>query len=434
MENAEVLRRQADHLRKSGEYEDALPIYQALWERTDQAGRHWDGWAYGYCLQKTGQYAQALQIARQVYQLKPGFLANRRVYAWCLFKLEIQKPDAEIARAASRFFRAARAILALSPPGDYSPAARTILRVVSFYHRRKPYPAEIILAWTGCLAAKDLSRQPPSNQQPSELETWYCERCRALFQLERYSEFRETAHHALADLDSFHRENDWWLHYRLALADARTGNLAAAVEGLKVLLAQRSDWFILNELAQALIGLDRAAEALPYAAAALLAPAEPVRKAGLLYQVGALLDPRPGQATRAWQHYALAARLLLVAGRPLPVELARALAGHHLSVQDLPTIDFLYLNLQGYWQQLQVENWPAATGKVARMRPQGGGGWIAAEGGQDYPFEVSEFLGNPTLLRPGLPVQFRVAPVRGGKPAGAVYIQLRPKSDKYHLP
>lgn len=93
MSDFNLLKQQAEQLRKEQKFNEALPIYKELWENHRESCNEWIGWGYAYCLQKTGKYQEGLKVCREVYKTYPDFVQIRNTYAWCIYYTEIKQDE-----------------------------------------------------------------------------------------------------------------------------------------------------------------------------------------------------------------------------------------------------------------------------------------------------------------------------------------------------
>ena len=132
---------EANALRKAHKYQQAIPLYQTLWDGDKKDP--WDGWGYAFCLRKTGKLSEALDVCREVYRLSPTLDVNRSLYAWCVYDLEIKTDEVH---NPGRFLKAANGITQLTEQKDkYAPYTYTVFKVCKHLLQRNH--AEDALEW-----------------------------------------------------------------------------------------------------------------------------------------------------------------------------------------------------------------------------------------------------------------------------------------------
>jgi len=409
------MKQQASALRKQGRYQEAIPLYQELWEEHQDQCNEWDGWGYAHSLRKVGRSQDALDICRQVYQMRPDFDHNRSLYGWCVYDLELKRDDEQIAQNEGTFLKAANAILELVEPGQYSPYARTVFRVVDYYRKRPSYPAAQILEWCDRLQAEELSSTPGRGpdgkgkmvEYASDKEKWYACRCKALLELGRFEECIQVAERALTEFPRLHHDNDVWFKWRIALSKAELGDKGVAIAELQSLLSRKKDWFIYHRIAQYLFDLERVDEALDHTLDAALAPGDLEYKWELFLLMGNILKEKADLEV-AQNHVLLAAKVRQGEDWKMPAELSQAVQEMDVDMSTDISVKDIHRELRSYWQSLKVADMPQGQGEIKNMLSHGKAGFIRGDDGEDYYFKISSFRGPPHLLEEGQQVSFYI--------------------------
>ena len=209
MDEIQEIKQKAQVFRKQKRYSEAVVFYQSLWTENREKCNEWEGWGYATCLRKLDKSEEALEICRDVYQIKPEFKAGKNLYAWCIYDTEIKKDNETIKKDEKNFFKAANAILSLTDQDEYSPFSRTILRVVDYLSEiRISFPADDIISWLEKLDDEKLSKEAfifknvdgEQKETPSEKEKWYSIKAKAIEKLECYEDCIDLCEKALADI------------------------------------------------------------------------------------------------------------------------------------------------------------------------------------------------------------------------------------------
>jgi tetratricopeptide (TPR) repeat protein/cold shock CspA family protein len=411
------LKQQASALRKQRKYEEALPLYQELWQEHRDQCDEWDGWGYAQSLRKLGRSQEALDVCRETYPLKPDFDYVRNLYAWCIYDLEIKRDDSEIQNNQGRFLEAADAILKLVEPGQYSPYARTLFRVIDYWRSRLSNPGERILEWCDRIPPDQLSNVPQYGpdgkgktvEYASDREKWYSYRCRALYDAGRFEDCIRCAQEALSQFEKLHHDNDVWFKWRIALSRAELGDQETAISELKALLTRKRDWFIHHRIAQYYLDLGRTDEALEHAIEALLGPgpSDLGFKWELFLLTGRILQAR-SEMEDARKHVLLAAKVRQEQDWKIPSELTEAASEMDVDLATDVSARELHRELRPYWESLRVADMPEGQGEIKNMLSHGGAGFIRGDDGEDYYFNTKWFEGPAHLLEPGQRVAFQV--------------------------
>lgn len=415
MNNVTEMKQQASALRKQQKYEEAVALYRVLWQEHREQCDEWDGWGYAHSLRKLGRSQEALDICREAYPLKPDFDYLRNLYAWCIYDLEIKRDDAQIEQNEGRFLKAANAILQLVEPGQYSPYARTVLRVVDYYRKRPSYPAARVLEWCDRIQPEQLSKAPGHGpdgkgrtiEYASDREKWYACRCKALFDIGQFEECIRFGEQALNAFSNFHHDNDVWFKWRIALSRAELGDKETAIAELQGLLSRKKDWFIYHRIAQYLFELGQVGKALDHALDAALAPGDLEYKWELFLLVGSILKAQSNLEV-AEKHVLLAAKVRQELDWKMPAELSEAVQGLGTDVSSEISAKDLYRDLRRHWQSLKVADMPEGRGEIKNLLSHGKAGFIRGDDGEDYYFKTSSFQGPRHLLEPGQRVGFHI--------------------------
>jgi tetratricopeptide (TPR) repeat protein len=232
-QNAEILRR-------SGKYTEALDQFAQLWQQNPNC---LVGWRYAFCLRKVGRLEDAERIAREALEKCPGDKFTRAELGWILYEKELKPAKEE--GDLDRIVRVASQILALNSDGII--LAKVVLAVMRVAKGRGRW--ETLLEWADRLVPENLNNQPMTfggKRGMSDRETWYVGRARALLELGRYKEARQFAQSGLAEFP-----DDIFLRRTAALALARSGDLMGGIVEMRALLEhRRADWYMKAELAE----------------------------------------------------------------------------------------------------------------------------------------------------------------------------------------
>jgi len=307
-----------------------------------------------------------------------------------------------------------RGLLELVEPGQYSPYARTVLRVVDYYRKRPSYPAARVLEWCDKLQPDQLSTVPGRGpdrkgrtiEYASEREKWYAYRSKALFEVGWFEECIRFGEQALNAFSNFHHDNDIWFRWRIALSRAELGEKETAIAELQGLLSRKKDWFIYHRIAQYLFELGRVDEALDHALDAALAPGDLEYKWELFLLMGSVLKVQSMEI--AQKHVLLAAKVRQELDWKMPPELSEAVQGFDIDMSSEISPKDLYRDLRRYWQSLKVADMPKGQGEIKNLLPHGKAGFIRGNDGEDYYFKTSSFRGPRHLLEPGQRVSFHI--------------------------
>lgn len=85
----------AKEKRKLKSYEEALVIYQKLWNLDNQEFDKWLGWEYADTLKKLGRIDEAIKICKEIYCRESQFKYNNDLLCWLLYERYIKHMSQE---------------------------------------------------------------------------------------------------------------------------------------------------------------------------------------------------------------------------------------------------------------------------------------------------------------------------------------------------
>ena len=412
-EDYQTLKHQAEGLRKQERFDEAIVLYEKLWNMSADNLDKWVGWGYAYCLRKAGRSTDALEICRDVYKLDAQFDRNNNLYGWCVYDTGIKQPEDEFNE--KRFLEAAQAITQLTAQGDFSFYERTVLAVVHHYEKykegTKPVPHAEIIAWLDKLNPELLSAEPgrgaDGKSYPSLKEDWYTSRAKALLGLERYEECIAVCTQALNEFKQLHYDYDVWFRNSRAESLLALGKGAEALPDIEYMMARKPDPWIRHRYALALRAIGRLDEAICYAAEAAL----PHQRLGYRWEVyldlGEMLAEM-GEDELAASHILLAAAIRKEEGwDKVPQRLQAALRRMNLSLENLPRVKDAHRRLQSFWKSQKPRPKTSHTGIIKLIHGNGKSGVIRADSGTEHFFAMRSYKGDAEPKQ-GLRVAFNV--------------------------
>ena len=290
----------ANELRKAGEYEAALRVYQESWkEKRDE----FVGAGLLHCLRKLRRWNEAKPLADELIQTYPNFNWVRIEFIWTytegvLNQLDEQAPPQQVIAVAE-------AILSLLPD-DY-PRKRAIFSVLTSAKRAKRW--DILPGWIDRLRPEHLDLNPMQTSSGregwSEQGLWYHYKILSLIETGRAGEalpYCEEALNRFPKQFKFFKRNQ-------AIAHLRLGNYEAAADTYWALCQTiRPDWWILREYGVILSTLGREEEALQVLCQAMQSDQKIGMMVGLFEDLGDLYADI-GQPTKALDFFTLSSRI-----------------------------------------------------------------------------------------------------------------------------
>lgn len=391
------LSEQAGALRKEKKFEEALPVFEALFEQHRDLCNEFDWWGYARSLLKLDMYEKALQYAREGLLKYKGSPYLTTVYTWSLYHVRV-KPEKVSDR--DLFFKAANAIVRLSAPDNkYSPLPDTVFRVVELLEEEYTPDYAEILTWLRKLDPAALDRQPFAftNEEgknivlASDYEKYHALLVKALQESGDYAGCIEKAASILNEVRDFHHDNDLWITRQQALALRRLARFDESLGLYLQILVRKHDWFLKMELAELYVDMQNWEKALIAALDAADDPGVNKMKVGLFLLI-ARIFLKLGKTREALLHARLVIALREKEGWG-PDREAEEMVNSYPVNEALPDE---YGKLLNFARTFWAEHQPQAReykGKISKILPHGGAGFIAGEDGNSYYFSINDFDG-----------------------------------------
>jgi len=415
-EDYDSLKHQAEEFRRKGKCDEAIPLYEQLWNMSTESRDKWIGWGYAHCLRKVGQPKDALEICREVYKIDDQFDHNNNLYGWCIYDIGIKQADENFDE--ERLVKAAEAITALTTQGDYSPYEWAVFAVVRHYEKykdgKRSVPHAKIITWLDKLDPDRLSTKPGQGSNgksyPSPKEEWYTNLSKALYGLERHEECVAVCTQALAEFQRLHYDYDVWFRHTRAESLLALDRGEEALADIEYMMERKPDAWIRHLYARALRSVGRIDEAISYAAEAAIPP----KRLGFRWEVyldlGNMLADT-GQKELAAKHILLAAAIRQEEGwEKIPQSLQAALHRMNVTLEGLPQAKSLHQELQPFWKSVRPQPKTTHAGIIDYIHSNGKSGVILADSGTSYFFGMRSYNGE-TEAMPGLRVSFNIRQV-----------------------
>lgn len=135
----------------------------------------------------------------------------------------------------------AKRIVTIAKHNQFSSVEKTVIKVVKFLSSKQNQNYHYIINWLNYLQPNLLSKETFSyiNKEgkkiefASNYETWYQQRIKALFHLERFEECIEVCNIALQTIDNFHYNNDARIAIRKYVSLGKLGKIEEAIKVLE---------------------------------------------------------------------------------------------------------------------------------------------------------------------------------------------------------
>lgn len=411
MKNFETLKPEADRLRKSKKYDQALPIYGEMWDNFHDQCNEWDGLNYAFCLKQQKKYHDALVVCKEVYEKYPDFENIRCSYAWCLYYIYIAP---KIIRKEDIFLEKAELITNLTVQSDPSGIyIRTVLKVLDYLMSLRNTPVANAIVWCEKVDSDELNPTPffmKKNGEviefSSEKEHYIAIKLKLLHAIKDYEACLEVCEEAFEEFDILHEDNyitfryiaaDCYIHF-----DMPEKALERYQEIIEVLPTPR----YLNAIANLLYKLDRKEEAMKYAIQGALAGGTPDKKIGIFKLLAQLFEDE-GKLDIAKLHL----QQIYAVFRAKKMQPDEALL-KWIDSYDIRSeyIDFKRMShdLQLCWESIKYADKERFEGRIKNILPNGKSGFIETNDSKNFYFTFNNLNINPQAVYIGMPVSFLV--------------------------
>lgn len=409
MRNFEALKLEADRLRKSKKIQDALPTYREMWEEHRAECSKWDGYSYAFCLKQQGDFTGGLEVCREVYAEHPDFENIGRLYAWCLFFLEVSINEVA---DLERYLNAAEQITELTIQDDLqSPYTRTVIRVLEHLNKESKPQVDLLSDWCSKLDPAKLSSSPifskkgtEVEEHASDLERYYMARNKMLYESEEFSNAILGCYEALENIDQFHYGNEVWFKRTIALSYLKLNETEKAKEIIDEIVSTKRDWYVQRECAEIYHKIGDNKTALNYALEGAMAPGDADKKVGLFALMAKILEDM-NLRDEARFHLELVYAIRAARRWGVNDEMADWLRSYDIDPNPQDKNSMLR-KVKGVWEQVKYADQVELTGRIKAILPNGISGFIAVDEVTSYFFIFRNVRMRPDMIAIGVPVSF----------------------------
>jgi len=399
-------RDKASSLRKQKSFQDALSLFETLWEETNDK---WDGWNLAFCYNKCSNFVDALKISKEVYALDNEFDYIKGQYAWSAYMLNIKDYENDDDYDTLKSY--GNGILKLTETRQEDVFRQlTVLKLMDYCEKRGMW--EAVVSWSDKINPQVLNAEPFQTKKngknitiPSNREKWYLKTTKAYEKLENWKKCFEKSCDAL---NNFHDEI--WFKRRKAISEGNTGYLDKAIEDLIKISLVKSDWFIFRDIAVLYAQNENYEKALDYIIDGCLVSInqpDPGFRWELYYDAALFLQKKD-DIKMSEKHLLLSYSLRNNEGWKTPEVLSKLANVLNISLKSVENTKGLFKELKSFWETHKFSKLPKHKGKIKAMLPNGKAGFITSENGEDFYFKVFSFDGIKNRLVTGLKVEFYV--------------------------
>lgn len=333
------------------------------------------------------KHDEAEKIYKTAYYEDPEAFTiwDKRFYAWALYHLHIKNPSSE-----DELVKSCELISELLIQEDTNKVkvcayTTSMLKIINYFKDN----AYECLKWLDMLNPKLLNSNPRSMNRDgriskfySDKEKWYSLKTKHLLDMGEYEETIKFADEALNELDEFVNNSDIWFKWRIAIANKDLDNYDEALKYLEEIINSKNDWFILKELAE-IYSLNGDYDlALKYAIDAALA------KGDIKYKINL---------------YRLLDEIFIAKDMD---EDSESIVELIEAIEDDENFVEIEKELKERWVEIKFNNQQRSYGTISNILSHGKAGFIKADDGESYYFNIYEIQGDKSKVKEGDYVSF----------------------------
>lgn len=399
-------RDKASSLRKQKNFQDALPLFELLWEETNDK---WDGWNLALCYNKCKNYSDALKISKRVYAIDNEFDYIKGQFAWSAYMLNIKDYANDDNYDTLKSY--GKGILKLTETKHEDVFRQlTVLKLMEFCEKKGMW--EAVVTWSEKINANVLNAEPFQMKKngknitiPSNREKYYLKITKAYEKLEKWEKCFEKSCDSLN-----HFPDEIWFKRRKAISEGHLGDVEKAIEDLIKISLVKTDWFIFRDIAVLHAKNENYDKALDFIIEGCIVSVnqpDPGYRWELYYDAALFLQ-KNGDNQMAEKHLLLSYSLRNNEGWKIPEVISKLASEMDLSLESIEDTKNVFRELKPFWDKHKFSKLPKHIGKIKTMLPNGKSGFITSEDGKDFYFKIFSFNGNKKRIVAGLKVEFFV--------------------------
>lgn len=386
---------QAQQLLKQENFPAAGTIFHQVWEEENNS---YAASRYLSCLRKAGHPKAVIIQGKKAKKQFPDNNYIKNELIWAGYDQEIKKFAAE--ENLDELIKSAINILRLQP--DKLPQELIVMAVVKLAKQKEEW--QIVSEWCDKLEPKNLDNTTINGKGKSKQEQWFFAKIKSLIQLGLWKEARLWA---LEAIKLYPREIHFYRWAALALG--YQGEVKQAINELeKIILKQRVEWYILQDLANFYSSLNQLDRAIHFNCRAALAPGEYKAKVTLYMNIAQLsLDTK--NIEMAVRNIELSKAIREQEGWKIKQDLQKLDSKIYQELEKYPNtfklesknINYLVKSCQKDWQKQAYSGLPRKSGIIDSLPPD-----------KAYSFVISDESEKFFFLQKDLPLSLRKEKLR----------------------
>lgn len=391
----------AKKLCQEGNHRNALPILEAMHKSAEMnAPSFFVGSLLLTCYQKLSMWDSALSLGEELCSLCDCWQSIKLSYAWVIYFHAFKNRYEQSIEEAIRKIDTIEELLAKD-----TQKLPLILAIFNLVSKNNQMSSELGIQLLEKLDFQALKTYVPSKSSGTSFAEQYTSLySKALFSGEKFSKCVAFCRCALDETVCLTEDNRIWMLRRLALSHYRLGDAEQAFTILQQVILLKPEWYILFELAQVCDTLQKASEALQFAARAATANGELEMKIHLWHFLYKLLL-KAKRFPEAVNCLSLVASIRVNKAWKLDSALISEIALYNLKPEDLPEPILLFKQLKPLFQDFSADPSSTAAGVITRLLPHGKAGFIKS-GENSYYFRTSDLCFPAAQIVSGIKVLF----------------------------
>lgn len=353
-------------------------------------------------LYKSKNYQEALNIYESLYQQYSDLFNkwDNIFYSWSIYQLNVKNQENEV-----ELFDNVELITELIPQGDLnnSPVCAytlSVFKVLNYLKDTNDW--EYMIYWLDKLNPDLLDEKQGHGNDivfASNREKYFNFASKAYLECGDFEECIEVSRKALNSLENFTNSSDVWYNWRIAKSLKELGQNEEALTYLKEVSKVKRDWFVSKEIAENYYILNDTENALEYVCNAVLTNDPAKIKVNLYYLAYNILkDDSPEIALK---HAELFTALKIQTEAALPDDIEELFID-----EDTLDVNVLEKQIKDYWSDFKFKNQELQYGTITKVFEHGRSGFITSIDDESLYFNAYEFKDDRNLMKVGQYVSF----------------------------
>ncbi|TYA69978.1 tetratricopeptide repeat protein [Seonamhaeicola marinus] len=407
----------AKELRQEKKFDEAVVLYEQLYEGESVVFNHWDIWSYVHSLKNCGQLDKSIELSERYVEGFPDFELIKNNLVWAYFDKYIRNFNSdfivEIERALNRIHELNGQQEVSENNNIPCPFTIGVFKVLKHF-RRPNFNLFKTRYWIDKISPEKLSRREQSIEQngverklASDFEKYYSYLISLQYGEGAFEECIKSAELALETITNFHYNNANWFKRRMALSYFELGELEKAEEILKPLdKGTNEKWFIEYELSQIYFEQGNFDKSLEFALKAAKNFGDDFMKVNLFTHLARIFY-KQDKFEYAKEHAQLVICIKKDNGSQLDSKQEKLIAFFKLDKNSSIGLREQKKIVEDIWNDLLFDGQPMNHGIISKILPNGKAGFISLNDSREsYYFSFQSIKQGRRFAKEGKSVSF----------------------------